>query len=46
MRSSSMTGRLSSVVTPPGSTLLQVAWGARRIATFFVYAQTPPLLAA
>ena len=46
MAASSITGRLSSVSTPPGSTLLQIPCGARRFATFFVYERMPPLLAA
>ena len=46
MAASSITGRLSSVSTPPGSTLLQSPCGARRFATFFVYERMPPLLAA
>ena len=46
MAASSITGRLSSVSTPPGSTLLQIPCGARRFATFFVYERMPPWLAA
>ena len=46
MAASSITGRLSSLSTPPGSTLLQIPCGARRFATFFVYERMPPLLAA
>ena len=43
---SSMTHWLSGVRTPPGSMLLHVPCGARRPATFLVYAMTPPLDAA